>query len=397
MLKEATRPAWGLNEFDKTLVTATYFGFIPITAPKVCDTDLELGTHYGDHPHYDAAEKAALIRSYIDNDFASLPHPLAIAYRRSTSKRRSPDKLPPRATYSLHFIGATSGIAEATLIRAALSMLSEEGYKNLRVDINCIGDKDSICTYERELINYAKKFGTDLPENLKQSLKQDIFNLFRHEEEAMIRLRSVAPSSITFLSTQGRIHFKEVLEYLESLAIEFRLAPELVGEKNHCSHTVFAIKGIDGGSSPLEEQVEATLAVGYRYSRLGRRMGLRKEIPMAGVTLFSSAERDAERKIYKQLPKPKFYLVQLGQAAKMKTLSLIELLRSHRIPVHHFLGKDKLAVQLSNAENLRVGYLIIIGQKEALEGTATVRNVGTRAQDTIPIELLPQYLKTISL
>ena len=118
---------------------------------------------------------------------------------------------------------------------------------------------------------------------------------------------------------------------------------------------------------------------------------------MAGVSIFSTSPRNARRRVYKALPKPKFYLVQLGKDAKIKTLSLIELLRNHRIPLHHFLGKDKITTQLLNAENLRVPYLIIIGQKEALDDTATIRNVATRAQDTVSIENLPRYLKNITL
>ena len=227
------------------------------------------------------------------------------------------------------------------------------------------------------------------------ALKEDIFNLFRLEHEEMIQLRSNAPSAITYLSAQARSHFKEVLEFVEALGIEFALAPELIGEKNHVSHTIFAIKsvGIERELSP--EQID-TLAVGYRYSRLGRRLGMKKEVPMASVSIFSKGPVVAKR-VYKELPKPKFYLVQLGREAKIKTLGLIELLRSHRIPVHHFLGKDKLTAQLSSAETLRVAYLIIIGQKEALDGTATIRNIATRAQDTIPMSELPQFLKKISL
>lgn len=386
MLKEAIRPAWILNEFDKPLVTASYFGFTPISHPKITDTDLEATRHCAEHPHYDAVEKAALIRHYLEHDFAALPHPLALAYRLGGGRR----KLPGPGGYSLHFIGSPSGIAEASLIRAALSMLSEEGHKNLRVDINCIGDKDSIATYERELNNHAKKFAGDLSPELRQSLKDDIWNLFRHEEEEAIQLRTTAPASISFLSAQSRIQFKEVLEYLEALDINFRLAPEIVGEKNHSSHSIFVIKGFDNEN-------ERVLAAGYRYSRLGRRMGMRKEVPMAGVTIFSNPTNNAGKKIYKQLPKPKFYMIQLGREAKMKTLSLIEVLRSHRIPVHHFIGKDKLTAQLMGAEELKVSYLIIIGHKEALDGTATIRNVSTRAQDTIPLEMLPQYLKNIRL
>ncbi|MBI2065863.1 MAG: hypothetical protein HYT68_02235 [Candidatus Zambryskibacteria bacterium] len=372
-----------LNEFDKALVVATHFGFLPITAPKITERDIELTKNCGNHPHYDASEKLAVIRMYLEQNFASLPHPIALVYKKPISRKKFGD-------YALHLIGSTSGMAEAILIRTAVSILSEEGHKNLRVDMNCIGDRESIGIYERELINYVRKFGLDLKDELKQSIKEDIFNLFRLEEPEIISLREAAPSAITFLSAPNRLYFKEVLEYIEALSIEFRLTPELVGERNHTSHTIFAIKN-------TENENIGTLAVGYRYSRLARFLGLRKEIPMAGVSIFSTSKTDGQKKVYKGLPKPKFYLVQLGQEAKIKTLSLLELLRLHRIPVHHFLGRDKVAVQLSNAENLRVSHLIIIGLKEALDNTAIIRNVATHAQDTINMDELPRYLKNIKL
>jgi histidyl-tRNA synthetase len=64
--------------------------------------------------------------------------------------------------------------------------------------------------------------------------------------------------------------------------------------------------------------------------------------------------------------------------------------------VNHLLGKDKITVQLSSAENPSVSHIILIGHKEALEGTATVRNVTTRAQDTIPLSKLPLFLKHLA-
>lgn len=383
ILKQIIRTDMQLKEFDKALVIATYFGFLPIRAPKIAENDFELIKCCGEHPHYDAVDKAAVIRMYLEQNFSSLPHPISLIYKKPASRKKF-------GGYALHFIGSASGIAEATLIRTALSILSEEGYKNLVVDINCIGDKESINTYERELISYVRKFNINLPEELKQSIKEDIFNLFRMEIAETLSLRERAPSSINFLSLPSRIYFKEVLEYIETLGIEFRMAPELIGEKNHTSHTIFAIKNVEG-------EVTNTLAIGYRYSRLGKYFGLRKEIPMAGVTIFSGTKKSEHERTYKELPKPKFYLVQLGWEAKIKTLSLIELLRTHRIPVYHFLGKDKIAVQLANAENLRAPYLIIIGQKEALDNTATIRNIATHAQDTVNVCDLPRYLNNIKL
>jgi histidyl-tRNA synthetase len=387
MLTKEKKPAWQLSEYDKSLITATYFGFMPITAPRITPEDLGMVEHCFPHPHYDATEKAALIRTYMREEMANLPHPLALAYRRGGAKRKG---------YSLHFIGSSSGIAEAALIRAALSILSEEGYRDMRVDLNCIGDKESIGAYERELHSYVKKFGSNLSAPLKESLKEDVFNLFRREEEEMIELRSAAPSSISFLSSVSRSHFKEVIEFVEALGIDFSLSPELVGEKNHASHTIFGIRSV-GIERELSPNTPDILAVGYRYSRLAKRLGLRKEVPMAGVTIFLTKEEESAGRVYKELPKPKFYLVQLGREAKIKTLGLIENLRSHRIAVHHFIGKDKLTAQLQSAEELRVSYLIIIGQKEALDGTATVRNMSTRAQETLPLANLPSYLKGIKL
>lgn len=387
MTRLASKQAWELREYDKPLITGSYFGFTPITPPKLLPVDFEASSHCLDIPYFDAPEKAALIRTYTEHNFANLPHPLALIYKRPARKSRAQG-------YSLHYIGAPGGIAEASLVRASLSILAEEGYKNLRVDLNCLGDKESMSCYERDLINYVKKFGGNISDEHRASLKEDVYNLFRSEDEAMIQLRANAPTSLSFLSSQSRLHFKEVLEFIEALNIEFSLAPELVGEKNHSSHTIFSIR-------PSIAEAEQTgsrefLAVGYRYSRLTKKLGMRKELPMAGVTIYIK-DQAQERKIYKELPKPKFYLVQLGREAKIRTLNLIEMLRANRIPVHHFIGKDKLTAQLMSAEALRVPYLIIIGQKEALDGTATIRNMSTRAQDTIPMEALAQYLKNISL
>lgn len=370
MLKE-------LTEFDKGIVVANYFGFMPILAPKITPLDLKAVDHCNEVPLYDAAEKAALIRTYIEQDFASFPHPLAISYK-------------TRKGYGLHYIGAQGALAEATLIRTGLSILSELGYKNLRVELNCMGDKESLLTYERELVSFVKKFGSTLSQTIKEILKEDIFNLWRMDLEEAIQFRGSAPGSLSYLSVQARAHFKEVLEFVEALGIEFGITPELIGEKNHCSHTIFAIRPT---SIDAEFSGGSYLALGYRYSRLGKRMGLKKEIPLVGLNIHTASKSKA----YKELPKPKFYLVQLGHAAKVRTLCLLELLRLHRIPVHHFLGKDKLEPQLTSLESTKATHLLIIGQKEALDDTVTVRNIVTRAQDTIPMNLLPQYLKNLKL
>jgi len=72
---------------------------------------------------------------------------------------------------------------------------------------------------------------------------------------------------------------------------------------------------------------------------------------------------------------------------------VIEILRQAKVPIIQSIVKDSLGAQLAHAEKLRVPLVIILGQKEALEGTVIVRNMDTRSQDTVKINELPEYLK----
>lgn len=365
-------------EFDRPLWIAAHFGFTPIEAPAVTPLDERMTKDCEEKVERtsgklicNAPEKAAFIRHYVEKKLSELPHPLALSWRRSRD-------------YCLELVGYPIGVAEAKLIRTSLSILAEEGYKDLVVEINSIGDKDSIASYERELKNYLAKVGHTLSAELKKLFKDDIFALAKAHGEEAENLRKDMPSSVASLTAQSRAQFKEVIEHLEALGVDYRFAPELVGHKNLCSETLFAVR----------DESNRLLAAGYRYSRLSKRFGFKKELPLVGTTVYG--ERAVkERKVYKEAPRPKFYLVHLGREARMRALPMIEVLRSSRIPVYHYLGHEKLASQMQAAEALRAPYHLIIGQKEALDGTVTIRNVSSRAQDTVSITLLPEYLKKL--
>jgi histidyl-tRNA synthetase len=373
-----------LSEFDRPLWTAVHFGFVPVDAPRIRRADIEITRGSIRLPYYNATERSSVIRMYNEDEIYSLDHPITLSYRRIPSGKG------PTAEYSLHFIGPNNGFAEALLIRTTLAMLWSEGYRGLAIDINCIGDKESISTYEKELSNYVRKSLADLPGALRQRIRDDIFELFHHEAPEFDTLRNSLPSSIAHLSTQSRIYFKEVLEHIEALDIEFTISSALIGERNHSSHTIFTIKS----GSHNNKQI---YAVGYRYSRLARLLGYKKEIPMIGVTIFLPRDNPMTNRVYKESVRPKFYLMQLGREAKLKSVGVIELLRRENIRVHHLIGKDGLAIQLADADKLLVPYHIIIGHKEALDNTATVRNVTTRAQNTVSIEQLPKFLKCLTI
>ncbi len=101
------------------------------------------------------------------------------------------------------------------------------------------------------------------------------------------------------------------------------------------------------------------------------------------------------RKELKKVKKPFASFVQLGLEAKLLSLSVIESLRQVKIPLCLSLAKDRLGAQVSVVEKSRIPYYIIMGKKEAIEKTAIVRNIDTHAQDVVPLEDLPKYMKRL--
>ena len=57
------------------------------------------------------------------------------------------------------------------------------------------------------------------------------------------------------------------------------------------------------------------------------------------------------------------------------------------------LSKDSLSAQLAVAEKSGAPYVLIFGQKEAVEETVIVRNMETRSQETVKIAELANYIK----
>src|SRR3989338_8991323 len=83
--------------------------------------------------------------------------------------------------------------------------------------------------------------------------------------------------------------------------------------------------------------------------------------------------------------------------AKLKSISIIEVLRKARIPVAHSVSKDSIGSQLSAAEKLKIPYCLILGQREVLDDTVIVRDMETRSQKSVKLVDLPHYIKELAL
>ncbi|MFC1733969.1 His/Gly/Thr/Pro-type tRNA ligase C-terminal domain-containing protein [candidate division KSB1 bacterium] len=330
-------------------------------------------------------ELVSVIRSYIEHGHARLNEP-AMFYQSGVNP-----KDPNKILFGLHVLGTSHSVAEAILIKTALATLDDLGISKHRVHVNSIGDRDSATRFTKELTTYLRKNMGDMPANSRQVMKKDVFYAYDQLLKKKHQLCSGAPSTVEFLTEPSRAHLREILEYFESDKVDYELDPTIIGHQDCYSKTLFEIREIHKN----EEDDTVVLARGGRYDELSKK-AFRQQIPATGIIFeYEKKGRIPQKITIPQKRKPKFYFIQIGFEARIRSLAVIEMLRKARIPVYQSLGKDQLGDQLELANELAIPYCIIMGHKEALDGTVIVRNIDTRAQDIIPVEDLPQYLKTI--
>lgn len=418
-------PHYVVKDLDKAGEVALFYGFQPVKTPKIEKSDIDeansLVSNRGDiqktaFPRPE--EKLSVLRTALSWNILNDNQPVMLHYKRPITQlsiKRSPDEL----NYSLDIIGAQESIAEAIAIRTAIAILADHGYSKLMVDINSIGDKYSIGQFERELGNFTRKHGTNMPPEVKQQLRKDPFECLKCDHEKWREVRDRVPQSLSFLSEQSIEHFREVLEYMETLDIPYRINPSLVGHRHYCSHTIFEIKSspeqiiTPAGSEPIgtpstasaspavsattpaTAPTEEVYAVGTRHNYLAKRVGFKKDTPIVGVNLSFKKQKVSPKLFFKSKPQAKFFFIQFGSIAKLKSLSVIESLRQARIPVQHLLNSNKFEGQLNRAESLKMPFVIIMGQKEALENSVVVRHLPSRSQEIVPLPHLALYLSKI--
>lgn len=394
--------------FEKAQEIAVYYGFSPIETPileheatfttavgigtDIVDKEMyTLKTKGGDHLAMRPEGTAGLMRAYIEHGMQSMPQPVLFYHSGPIFRHENPQKGRYRQFYQFDVdaLGSEKSILDALVIKTLYTILEEAGAPQLAISINSIGDRESRPVYIRELVNYYKKHINELPPVDRERLKTNPLRILDSKEPVTKALNQNAPDAIAYLSPAGKRHFKEVLECLDQMEIPYQIDKMLVRGLSYYTHTVFEIveQTEDG---PIQ------LGGGGRYDYLGKMLGSKKDVPAVGGSF--GIDRIIERPWFKDLAprimkKPKIYFIQIGLDAKLKSLSVIEILRKAHIPMIQALSKDSLSAQLAVAEKTGVPYVLIFGQKEAVENTVIIRNMDTRSQDTVSFAELCNYVK----
>jgi len=396
---------------------ADFYGFRRIETPILEDTKLfEKGTGFstdivqkemfslrtkgGDHLTLRPEGTPGIIRAYIQNGMQNLPKPIKFWHFGPFFRYERPQagRFRQFNQFGFESIGIDKPIIDVQIIQIFFNILKELGLKDLIIQINTIGCPECRSEYRRKLIKYLRSNQSNLCSDCRRRLKENPLRVLDCKNEKCQEVIKSAPQMIEHLCKDCHNHFKNVLEFLEEIELPYELNPYLVRGLDYYTRTVFEIfSNLPPESRKYSEQKSkrVALAGGGRYDELVKLLG-GKETPACGAAAGVERIIKLMKVMGKKVPAKKYpqvFLAQVGELSKRKSLKILEDLRNNNIKVVEAFYKDSLVEQLGIADRLEVKFVLILGQKEAIDNEIIIREMKTGKQKIIPFKRIIKEVK----
>lgn len=386
---------YGFQRIDTPLVEFTHLFTRSIgTETDIVEKEMyTFTTRGGDKVSLRPEFTAGIARAFIEHGMGVLSKPVKLFSVGPVYRYDRPQEGRYREFWQGNFdmFGESDPILDAQTIQLAYRVVSQLGLRNIEFQVNSIGVPESRRDYTKALIRYLDAQRNKLCQNCRDRLTASPMRVLDCKEDKCIQLTVHAPQSLDYLDEESRDHFKRLLEYLDELELPYTINTRLVRGLDYYTKTVFEIWSTD------KEGKKYSLGGGGRYDRLIQSLG-GESTPAIGFGLgldrIVLEMKRTQVKPYNE-PKARVFLAQLGDMAKKKSLKLFAELEKNGILIAESFGRGSLKSQLRVAHRLGVEVTVIVGQKEALDETAIVKDMISGTQETVTNARIVDAIKKI--
>lgn len=328
---------------------------------------------------------AGIVRAYIEHGMHTWPQPVKLYTFSQNFRYDRPQKGRYRqhTQLSVEVLGDETPLTDAMTILVLWQILQDlELDKEAVIELNSIGDASSRAAMKDALQKYYEPLLPTLCENCQRRFTTNVLRLLDCKETQCQEAKEGTPQIVDHLNDASRSHFMTVLEYLDAAGVPYDLNPYLVRGLDYYTHTVFEIRERN------DEHRQAVLAAGGRYDGLVEALGGRST-PAFGFGM--GVERIVEKLQEREIPVKaeagtEVLIIQLGDRAKKKAIPLLVSLSKKGMPTSMALGKESLKSQLRSADKMGAKLALIVGEREAIDGTIIVRNMQDGTQETVDFD-----------
>jgi histidyl-tRNA synthetase len=300
-------------------------------------------------------------------------------------RRERPQKGRYRQFNQMNFeiLGSNDEASDVDLILLAKNILQDLlPEKEIILQINSLGDKDTLGKFKESLKIYFDKYKFDLSDESKEKIDSNSLRILDSKDKKDIEINANAPKISNFYSEEAKKYFNIIQSLLDQSSLNFEINNTLVRGLDYYCHTVFEFKTKDLGS-------QDTLIGGGRYNGLVKMIG-GKDI--SGVGWAGGIERIMMLMHDNQVEEKKVQLIIMKKELRDYGYKLLNLLRENKIPVH-FDYKYNLKKSLSFANNSNYEYAIIVGENELNNNLCILKELKTGSQKSVSFIEIIKILK----
>lgn len=311
---------------------------------------------------------AGVLRAFIENSLYATGGVQRLWYMGPMFRYENPQAGRQRQFHQLgvEVLGSSDPRADVEAIAIATNILQTLGLKDLRLDINSVGNLEDRQGYRQALVDYLTPYQAELDPDSQDRLTRNPLRILDSKNPQTQKIVAEAPSILDYLSATSGRHFEQVQQRLSELGIAYQLNPRLVRGLDYYTYTAFEIQSDDLGS-------QATVCAGGRYDGLVAQLG-GPQTP--GVGWGMGLERLIlllQKQLEPVRPKLDFYLISRGELAEAQALKLAYSLRQLGFSVELDLSGSAFNKQFKRADRSGAVACMVLGDAEAENQTVNLK------------------------
>ncbi len=335
---------------------------------------------------------AGVVRSYIENKmYGNMPQPVKLYYNGTMYRYERPQSGRDRelTQFGVELLGSDDPITDAEVISIPVNIYKLLGLKEIKVNINSLGDDESRNNYREALIAYFKPHIHELCEDCQERFVKNPLRILDCKVDKDNPLLQNAPSTLDYLNEESKLRFEKVKEYLLALEVDYVVNPKLVRGLDYYNHTVFEIEAhVEGFGS------NNVLGAGGRYNGLVELLG---GPSISGVGFASGLGRlimalDLENINLPIKDEVEIFCMAVSDTEKNYAATLVQSLRMSGFKVDMEYNNRGLKAQFRQADRLNAKYLIILNDQDLANNELKVKNNKTKEEVTLGLDYLLYYL-----
>ena len=326
---------------------------------------------------------APIVRTYLANTH-DLPSPFKAYYVASMWRHGRPQAGRYREFrhFGIEVIGSPEPAADLEVITVGDRFLRGRRLARLDLRVNSIGDEVCRPAYLEELVAYLEIHRARLRDEHREHFRVNPMRVLDCKDEGCRGVARDAPKISDRLCGPCKDHFEALLEGLRSEGIAYTHDPLLVRGLDYYTRTAFEFV------SHVLSPAQATLCGGGRYDGLAGALG---GPPTPGVGFGLGLERvllaaDEEGVALPEAAAVDCFVVVVGARAASAAASIVRSLREAGIATSTSFEPRSLKAQLRMADRYDARFAVIVGDREAIAGTVTLRRLSDGRQDELGLD-----------